>query len=502
MRTNCSLLLGLLLGCSPRILETTEEGANGGGSLAGAEGGSGGVGEGGSGIGIGGDAGAPDEAGASAECGPTLAQRLTITRVSVDSDIRYKAPGYDSFPEDARIAFSADQAGAAQVAWLDNALSAVHVTPLSSDLKRAGSDLLVPGIDIGGLVAREDGFALLTRRDDPGEPLADPANGGIGKAAILVRVRDATESWAVPLTGTESITSAVTSPARDCATALNGRLAHNGEKYGAYFTVHGCEGDPHASYYGDKLAYVDDSGVALAGGWAWNCSINAGIRLVAEPGIFTSLCLSDSRPYPGLNLVVEGVPKRQLAAEMSGMGYSAGRFGSVVKMGDGSYIVGWLSRGTASRGGPTVAAKRAQDIALLKLDTDYSLLTPLTWLTETPDIAETNLHLARYGSDRLVVIWDSIEDLRCTELTCFGTYAGTRVRLMDAAGRFLTPEETIPAPPNSAEDLVVLPGGDLAWAFVEEDARNYDAPLSRNAGRAPDVPEKRVLSLARLSYCP
>jgi hypothetical protein len=480
----CFAAVGLLvLGCSTRILQTAEEPPAEDATAPQADG----------------PAGSQD---AHASCGATLAERLTVTHIPVGADIRYKAPGYDSFPEDARIALAVDDRGAPRVAWLDDALSGVHVTPLTPELGRAGPDVDVPGIDIGGLVARTDGFALLTRRDDPGTPLEDPANGGIGKAAFLVRVRGATESWAAPLTGTASVTSRVTGPARDCATALNGRLAWNGGKYGAYFTVHGCEGDAHASYYGDKLAYLDDSGAALPGGWAWNCSINQGIRLLPEPGVFTSLCISDGAPFPGLDLVVEDVPPRQLAPEASGIGYSAGRFGSVVKMGDGSYVVGWLSRGTVSSGGSTEAARRAQDIALLRLGPDYSSLAPLTWLTETPDVAETNLHLARYGTDRIAIVWDAIEDLDCSPLTCFGTYTGTHARLLDATGRFLTPDETIPAPPNSAEDLVVLPDGDLAWAFVEEDARSYASPLTVNGGGAPEVPPAQTLAVARLAYCP
>jgi len=476
-----------LMGCSTRILQTAEEhaptDAGTGGSAA-----------------VDAGAGGAATVDARAPCPSTLVERLSITRVGVNADIRYKAAGYDIFPEDARIALGVDERGAPMVAWMDDALSAVHVTPLTREFTRAAPDVTIPGVDIGGIVPRADGFTLLTRRDDPGEQLSDPNNGSIGKAAILVRVRGTTESWAVPLTGTTSITSSVTGPARDCASGLNGRLVWNGQKYGVYFTVHGCQGDEHASFYGDKLAYVDDSGAALPGGWAWNCSINAGLRLLPESGAFTSLCLADNNPFQGLNLVVEDVPARLLAPEASGTGYSAGRFGSVVKMDDGTYVVGWLSRGIASGG--TAAAKPAQDIALLRLGSDYSSLGPLRWIRETPDVAETNLHLARYGPDRLVVVWDSIEELDCSALTCFGTYAGTHLRLMDATGRFLTPDLTIQAPPNSAEDIAVLPNGDLAWAFVEEDDRNYQSKLPLDARRAPDVPPKRTLSVAHLTYCP
>lgn len=484
----CSPALGLwLVGCSTRLLQTAEEPPAADAAASAVDASAPGV-----------DAAPPDVPGA---CNAPLERRLTIHRVAVSDVVRYKAPGYDSFPEDARIALAASGDGSLLVAWLDDALSGVHVTPLTPGFARAAPDVNVPGVDIGGLVARDGGFALLTRRDDPGEPLGDPANGGIGKAAVLVRVRGGVESWAVPLTGTASITERTLGPARDCATALNGRLAWNGAKYGAYFTVHGCEGDVHASFYGDKLVYVDDSGGALPGGWAWNCSINAGIRLLPEPDVFTSLCLSDGAPFPGLDLVVEGVAPRLLAPEASGIGYSAGRFGSVVKMADGGYVVGWLSRGVAP-GGAANAAKRAQDIALLRLGPDYSSRGPLTWVTETADVAETNLHLAPYGGDRLAVAWDTIEDLDCSELTCFGTYTGTHLRLMDASGRFTTPDVTIPAPPNSAEDIVVLPSGDLAWAFVEEDDRNYEGPLPLNARRAPAVPAKQTIAVARLARCP
>jgi len=49
--------------------------------------------------------------------------------------------------------------------------------------------------------------------------------------------------------------------------------------------------------------------------------------------------LSDGAPAPGLNLVVGNMPAQKLAAEKTDIGYSAGQFGSVVKLGDGSYVV-------------------------------------------------------------------------------------------------------------------------------------------------------------------
>jgi hypothetical protein len=438
-------------------------------------------------------------------CPERLSERLLITSIELSSDVRYKQRGYDLIPRDARIALSPAPNAGARVAWLENGGSRVHVTPLDALLERSGQDVISDGYEVGGLVALQDGFALLTRRVDPGEPLTDPNpidNNAIGKAAFLVRYRGETESFAVPLTGTASITRAADPKARDCAEpALHARLAWNGTKYGAYFAVHGCAGDSHVSYYGDKLVYADDRGRALAGGWSWNCSIDQGLRLIAEPDVFTSVCLSDSQPFRGLNLVIAGMPAKQLAPEFTAPGYVGAQFGSLVKLKDDSYVVVWVSRG-ARDSSAREASQAAPDIAFMHLAPDYSVLEPLRWLLTTPNSAETNLHLAMYGSDRLFISWDSIEQLSCdNDRTCFGTYTGTHARLLDNHGVFVTPDEILPAVPNSEDDIAVLNDGDLAWAFVQEDARSYADQLPVDAQAVPRVASKRQIKLARLTYC-
>jgi hypothetical protein len=433
-------------------------------------------------------------------CPPTLAERLTITQIDVDVDIRYKTVTGESFPMDERIGFSVAPNGRAQIAWLENATARPRVTPLTAAGERAGPDVVVPGNDLAGFVAHDDGFALLTRRDDPGEPLPNPFDRGqASPAGFLVRWQGGRELFAAPLTGTASISSAADPRARDCTPRfLYGRLAWNGSKYGAYILVTGCEGDPHGQRSGDKLLYADAAGAYIPGGWSWNCSENQGLRLVAEPGAFTSLCLSDSAPFPGLNLVVEGTAPRQLAAEMVQTNYTAGQFGSVVKLADGTYAVGWLSRGVTGAGPRADAEKRASDPALLRLDRDYTTLGDKKWLHETPDVSEVNLHIAAYGADRLLVVWDAAENLRCTSLTCFGDYRGTHARLADLEGNFVTPDETIVAVPNTSEDLAMFPNGDVGWAFVPEPDRTYANQLM-NTTR---LPSKRRISVARLRVCP
>jgi hypothetical protein len=448
---------------------------------------------------------APRDAGPTAppRCAANLADRITVSQIAVDADISYKVASYDYFPIDERIAFGVASDGRAYLGWTDQADN-VHVTPLNADLARRAPDILVPGSEIGGFVVLDDGFALLTRRTDPGDPPLKPETGDPVKAAFLVRYHDRTEIFAAPLTGTSSITAADNPEARDCVPPhLYGRLAWNGVKFGAYFQVHGCRGDPHESYWADKLVYADARGRHVSGGWAWNCGTNLGLRLLPEAGPFTAVCLADSRPSPGLNLVTEGVPFRQLSPEFTVPGYVAAQFGSVVKvLADGGYALAWFSRGVNTTQGRVASAKMANDILFMRLDSEYMPLGPKKWLVETPNVAETNLHLALYGSDRLLMIWERIESPRCTnDRTCWGPYSGTVARMMDLNGNALSADTPLTEIPNSGDDLTMFPEGDLGWAYVVEEDRSYQNPLREDRSGSLHLPSKRVLNVARMRVC-
>ena len=196
------------------------------------------------------------------------------------------------------------------------------------------------------------------------------------------------------------------------------------------------------------------------------------------------MCLADSAPAPGLNLVTEGAPARQLSPEFTQAAWAAAVFGSILKVpADGSYAVGWLSRGVTTSQGRAAPTKQAFDIALLRLGADYVPLGPKKWLVETNDVAEINLHVAPYGRDRMLVTWERIENPRCTDRTCWGPYAGTRARVIDLDGNPLSADAQLAAPPNTGEDIAVFPNGDLGWAFVADDTRSYENPVNGSRGR-------------------
>lgn len=458
------------------------------------------------------------DAAQAASCGSSLATRLSISTVSVDDDIRYKRAGYDYIPTDARVALAIAPSGNGYVAWTDNLLKHVHVTPLTALQTRLGPDWVIPGHDVGGLVAHDDGFAILVSRDDPGETLLNAnlsttANPVYGDAAVLIRYTEGVETFAVALTGMSSITTDPSNPNDDCVETMNGRLAYNEHRYGAYFTVHECQ-PPTSTLtggaYADKLVYISGQGQILPGGWGWGCSIDEDLRLLPEADAFTALCMKDNGTSAGMNLVREGatVTLNNLAEEFATDGFCSGQFGSISKDAKtNGYVVGWLTRGgVITSGGEQQPAKSANDIALLHLSAgpDYSPGAVIA-ITDTPEVNEMNLHLAPYGTDRLLAAWDNVEHIDCNRVpntqTCFGDYTGTHFRLMNTIGQALTADEVLPAPPNGRDDMVQFPNGDVGWAYVPDSDRDYSTALPMDSKGVPKVSTRRQISIARLIQC-
>ncbi|HKQ68837.1 MAG TPA: hypothetical protein VJT73_05830 [Polyangiaceae bacterium] len=461
---------------------------------------------------VGADSTAPIDA---PPCGKTLRERLTLKRIDVDADIRYKRGGYNDIPADERIALAVQPSGAVQIAWLDNKGDTVHVTPLDENLARVGPDVQVPGSRVMGLVAHDDGFALLTSRADPGDPIGDIYTGPAAEATFLLRVRGGVEAFAVPLTGTKNITHDSDSLKRDCVLATNahGRLAWNGSKYGAYFSIHGCSGHLAEHSDGDKLVYVDPNSAWLPGGFTWRCSRTSSVDLIAEADNFTSFCLSERYPFPGLNATYidqtsRQLTTRQVARELTYNGYVGGQFGGAIKLADGRYMIGWATRGTQvnSLTGAVEAEWPTHAIGFARLTSSYGAISPIRlFMSSPPDSADhLSIHVAPYGPSLILATWDSIENPTCRQGTCFGHYGGTHFQLADLEGRLSDserPDEVLDAPPNGSDGISVLPNGDLAWAFVAED-RSYSAPVTRNANGVPIAAASRQITVARLALCP
>ncbi|MDX3244368.1 hypothetical protein [Streptomyces sp. ME18-1-4] len=89
----------------------------------------------------------------------------TTTAVTLTAKFPYLSAGYNNTREWARTTTAVAPNGTLRIAW--PAADGVHVTPLTAAGKRSGADTVVKGVkEVGGLVAHNDGFALLTRVAD------------------------------------------------------------------------------------------------------------------------------------------------------------------------------------------------------------------------------------------------------------------------------------------------------------------------------------------------
>ncbi|MFG2028901.1 hypothetical protein [Streptomyces sp. NPDC048825] len=427
---------------------------------------------------------------ATANPAPKAADDLAVTNttVKIPAKFPYLSAGYNNTREWTRTATAVAPNGTLRVAW--PASDGIHVTPLTKAGKRSGSDTVVKGAkEVGGLVAHNDGFALVTRVSD--------SNKWKETAAALVRYKNGKQAFRTKLTGTAS---------HDTAPLLDGQLAWNGKKYGAYFVVHGAGGfaDGH---FGDKLAYVSAKGAKLSGGWSWGCSHNEGIALHAEPtGAFTSLCFDDWRSGLFVSTGI-GAPDNApvVQREQCWAGYCGGTFpgrtGDLVKSSSGRYATAFASRGAASaaknpddasgRGWTVKPKTKTHQVAVAFLKNRNTPAGKPVHLTNAPGTEHVNVRIAPYGKDRLLVSWESLKNAKCANGTCTGTFTGTHLRLIDWNGRFKTPDKVVKA--RITGDIATLADGSLTWAYAPV-TPSYSTALT---GASPTTKTLRIARLTR-----
>ncbi|WP_405649477.1 hypothetical protein [Streptomyces sp. NBC_00019] len=398
-----------------------------------------------------------------ATAGASTATGLTVstTTVSLSAKFPYLSAGYNNSREWTRTATAAAPDGTLRVAW--PASDGIHVTPLTAAGKRSGSDTIVKGAkEVGGLVAHNNGFALLTRVSD--------TNKWKETAAAIVRYTNGEKTFQTKLTGTAT---------HDTSPTLDGQLTWNGTKYGAYFVVHGAGGfaDGH---FGDKLSYLSSKGKKLSGGWSWGCSHNEGIALHAETsGAFTSLCFDDWRSglfvSTGIGApdVAPVVQREQCWAGYCG-GTFAGRTGDLVKSATGRYATAFASRGAASakknpddssgRGWSVTPKTSTHQVAVAFMKNRNSGPGKAVYLSTTKATDHVNVRLAPYGKDRLLLSWESVKNAKCKAGTCTGTFAGTHLRLIDWNGKFQGADKIVNT--RITGDIAVQKDGTLTWASL------------------------------------
>ena len=151
-------------------------------------------------------------------------------------------------------------------------------------------DFRFPDRSVEGLVAHEDeGFTVLLRGVD--EEVDDPAY----RLTMWLERYDPDGG----LLWSRNLNMEGTIPRRRYGQTELGdaRLAYNGDRYAAYYTVHNVS----SNHFGDQLRFVGSDGEPRPGGWPWGCSHSMGQIIMPHPqGRFLALCSSDNFPEKGI----------------------------------------------------------------------------------------------------------------------------------------------------------------------------------------------------------
>ncbi|KAL4995610.1 hypothetical protein BDV10DRAFT_128238 [Aspergillus recurvatus] len=387
----------------------------------------------------------------------------------------------------------------AYLAYLDSSETGVHVQQVDpSTFEAVGTTVTVSGgQEAGGLVAHNDGFALLTNEAMPSGTTNAPSDNT--PVPVLYRYTNGEQTWKTWLGGpdVESSEGYLASP------DLNGDLVYSSEAgmYGAYFVVTAYSGSA-SGHYGDSIQYVNDDGElqTISGATStWGCSHNTGIAFeAASEAPFASICAEDQGAIwlntkgQGMTTVGVKISNENTTNGASGepMGGMGGSYSQLVKLDTTSrYIFAWPSRGAIDvtenewmgDGYTHVLPRNLNRNVALAVFSDKNTLvgeqatsvigtedadSQINWIT-TGDSDHTNVHVAAFGSDNALLTWEEISNPTCDEyvaMGCRGTFAGTYFQQVDKTGA------TVGSAINSSDvyvagDMVNI-GSKICWPYV------------------------------------
>jgi hypothetical protein len=413
---------------------------------------------------------------------PILASQLTSKTLALPASFDSMVPGYNELATWRRVDTATAPDGTIYVAW--DATNGVHVAHLGAGRTRIGSDVVIKGAhEVSGLVAQSNGFAILTRL---------PGSNVFGDTeAHLLRYRGRTLAWNRQLTSNAS---------NDSAPVLDGALAWNGSRYGAYFVIHGVSG-PAKGHYGDKLVYLNGSGKVLTGGWSWGCSHNEGIALAPRAsGSFASLCFEDWRSGLFISTGI-GAPDNApvVSYEQCWAGYCGGQFGGVVAIGGGKLAVAFTTRGSTKvvgdgtgRGHIVTPRYGAHQLAFAVLNSAASAVAQKKIvLSLNTGVDHVDVRIAKYGDNRLLLAYETVKVKSCSAGTCTGTFTGTHLQLLTLAGKEVG--AAVQVPEKIVGQIGVLGNGNLVWAYAPV-TPNYANPIGgpTAASKTLDIAELAV----------
>ncbi|KPM36465.1 hypothetical protein AK830_g10092 [Neonectria ditissima] len=401
---------------------------------------------------------------------------------------------WTGYPHHRRTPFAVSPDGSkAYLAYLDASGTGVHVQGVDPETFAAvGSAVsIAAGKEAGGLVAHNDGFALLTNEVVSGE--AD----GVA-LAVLYRYTNGEKTFRTLLGG-----PGIDSDDKLASPDINGDLVFSEKAgyYAAYIVVTSYEGSA-SGHFGDAIRYITTAGKIeeIAGASSsWGCSHNTGIAFEeADEAPFASLCAEDQGAI-WLNTETQGMSNNGVkvsnehvinGASNEPMGGMSGSYSVLSRFVDSpKYIFSWVSRGAIDLtenswmgAGYTTSANRTnnRNIAVALFSDKKTLVgdqatsvvgsadgdSQVNWLTEGSNDC-SNAHVAAFDGSNALVSWEEISNPICDfdAMGCRGTFAGTKFQVVTSAGK--TTGEAISSDNTYvAGDMVTMADGRVCWPYV------------------------------------
>ncbi|KAJ5679583.1 hypothetical protein N7462_007827 [Penicillium macrosclerotiorum] len=436
-----------------------------------------------------------------------------------------KAAYWTGYPHHRRTPFALSPDGkSAYIAYLDASETDVHVQELDpTTFKATGTSVTVEGgKEAGGLVAHNDGFALLTNEAMPsGTTNAPPSDTPV---AVLYRYTEGKQTWKTWLGGPGVHASEGLSASPD----INGDLVYSESAglYGAYIVITDYSGDA-SGHYGDSIEYVTTDGnlkTIEGASSSWGCSHNTGIAFeAANEAPFASICAEDQGAI-WLNTKTQGMSNDGVkisnenttnGASGEPMGGMSGSYSALARFAETSrYIFAWVSRGamdvtenTWMGSGYTHVNNRTngRNVAISLFSNKYTKVgsqatskvgtedgdSQMNWITEGLNDC-SNAHAATFGNSSALISWEEISNPTCDFIAmgCRGQFAGSFFQEVNSAGK------KVGSAINSTDvyvagDMVTMGDGRICWPYV-----SMDWDLSQAVGYGSSSENTKKMSIA------
>ncbi|CAI7637663.1 hypothetical protein N7533_002858 [Penicillium manginii] len=380
-----------------------------------------------------------------------------------------EAAYWTGYPHHRRTPFAVSPDGkSAYLAYLDSSGTDVHVQPVNpKTFKATGTTVTVTGgKEAGGLVAQNDGFAILVNEAMPSGTTNAPADNT--PVPALYRYTNGKQTWKTWLGGPGVHDSA----GRAASPDMNGDLVYSSKAglYGAYFVVTDYSGDA-SGHYGDSIEYVTEDGTlkTIDGATSsWGCSHNTGIAFeAADAAPFASICAEDQGAIwlntktqgmtnDGVKISNENTTNGASGEAMGGMG---GSYSALARFAETSrYVFAWVSRGAVDvtenawmGDGYTNVQNRTngRNVAWSLFSDKYTKVgaqatskvgtedgdSQVSWIT-SGDNDCSNAHAATFGPVNALITWEEISNPTCDFIAmgCRGQFAGTHFQQVNKEG--------------------------------------------------------------------